>query len=163
MHKYSLGVNMKDQEMIGKRQAAIQQILKKERVSDQGLLVELLWKLYKIETNQAVVSRDLRKLGVIKKQIKGELIYELPTVDILAEILRLAIVDVAHNESTIVITTQPALADFVGDSVDSLEDLEILGCLAGENVVFVAPKSIKNIEKTCALLCLKLGFKRKKS
>lgn len=152
---------MVDQKILAKRQAALQEILKSEAVSDQGQLVELLKKRYKIETNQAVVSRDLHRLGVTKKRINGELVYELPTGDILSEILKLAIIDITHNESMIVITTQPALADFVGDSIDQLEGVDILGCLAGENTLFVAPLSVKNIEKTCAHLCQKLGFKKR--
>lgn len=146
--------------MVSKRHAAILKILKAELVSDQEMLVALLWKLYKIETNQAVVSRDLHKLGVTKKLVNGLLVYELPTTDILSEILKLAIIDIVHNESMIVIKTQPALADFVGDSIDGLEGLDILGCLAGENVVFVAPKTTKNIENIFKELCCKIGFKK---
>ena len=152
---------MRDQKTLGLRQSAIQEILNSESISDQGRLVELLRTRYKIETNQAVVSRDLHKLGVIKKQVQGQLVYELPAGDILSEILKLAIVDISHNEATIVITTQPALADFVGDSIDQLEGVDILGCISGENTVFVAPKSVKTIEKTCAQLCKKLGFKKR--
>lgn len=148
---------------LAKRQSAIQELLKQEAISDQGQLVQRLFDRYKIETNQAVVSRDLHRLGVTKKQVKGQLVYELPAGDILSEILKLAIIDITHNESMIVITTQPALADFVGDSIDQLEGVDILGCLAGENTLFVAPLSIKNIEKTCAQLCQRLGFKKKGS
>jgi len=147
---------------IEKRREAIVELLKKEHVSDQGQLVALLKKQYKIETNQAVVSRDLRKLGVTKKEIGGKLVYELPTTDIQAEILKLAIVDISHNEAQIVIATQPALAAFVGDAIDAMEDIDILGCLAGENMVFVAPKSIKTIKETSYALSLRLGFKKKK-
>ena len=152
---------MRETSSIQKRQEAIVELLRMERVSDQGQLVDLLFSRYKIGTNQAVVSRDLHKLGVIKKQEKGIFFYELPQRDILAEILKLAIIDIAHNESMIVIHTQPALASFVGDCIDKLEDVAILGSLAGENAVFVVPKSIKNIEKTCLQLCKKIGFKRK--
>ncbi len=152
---------MGDQKTLGKRQSAIQEILKSEPITDQERLVERLMTRYQIHTNQAVVSRDLRKLGCIKKLVKGQLVYEVPEGDILYQILKLAIVDIAHNETTIVITTQPALADFVGDSIDQLEDVGILGCISGENTLFVAPVSVKNIAKTCALLCQKLGFKKR--
>lgn len=153
---------MVDSAVIAKRHRAILEILKNELVSDQEMLVSLLWRLYQIETNQAVVSRDLRKLGVTKKLVNGLLVYELPTSNILSEILKLAIVDIVHNESMIVIKTQPALAAFVGDSIDGLEELDVLGCLAGENVVFVAPKSTKNIENIFNQLCNKIGFKKVK-
>ena len=144
------------------RQKAIKELVKKTAISDQKQLVELLAEHYGIETNQAVVSRDLRKLGVIKKTIHGILSYEMPEVDISAEILKLALVDIDHNESLIVIKTHPGLADFVGDCVDQYNDLEVLGCLSGENVVFVTPKSIKNIDKTYENIYEKFHFKKKK-
>lgn len=152
-------INKKD---AASRQKAIQELVKKIAISDQKQLVALLKEHYEIEANQAVISRDLRKLGVVKKMVNGVLSYEMPDVDVSAEILRLALVDINHNESMIVIKTHPGLADFVGDCVDQYNDLEVLGCLAGENVVFVAPKSIKNIHKTYEKVCEKFHFKKKK-
>lgn len=146
-----------------KRQEAIKELIKKTAVSDQNHLVKLLLEHYQIEANQAVISRDLRKLGIVKKMVNGILCYEVPDLDVKSEILRLALVDITHNESMIVITTHPALADFVGDCVDQYDDLEVLGCLAGENVVFVTPKSVKNIKKVYDHLCEKFHFKKKDS
>lgn len=144
------------------RQEAIKELVKKMTISDQKQLVDLLKEHYEIETNQTVVSRDLRKLGVIKKIVGGSLSYEMPEIDVSAEILKLALVDINRNESMIVIKTHPGLADFVGDCVDEHNDLEVLGCLAGENVVFVTPLSIKNIQRTYEKLCEKFHFKKKK-
>lgn len=140
------------------RQEKIKELLKQELISDQKRIVILLKQMYNIETNQTVVSRDLHKLGVIKKLRDGKLIYEIPASDVKTEILRLALVSITHNESMIVIKTQPALADFVGDCLDAFTDLDILGCLAGENVVFVVPKSVKNIAQICQDICQKLNF-----
>ena len=144
------------------RQKAIQELVKKIAIADQKQLVELLKKHYEIEANQTVISRDLRKLGVVKKVVNGILSYEMPNIDVSAEILRLALLDINHNESMIVIKTHPGLADFVGDCLDQYHDLELLGCLAGENVVFVAPKSTKNIQKAYDKVCEKFHFKKKK-
>lgn len=144
------------------RQEAIKELVKKIPISDQKQLVEMLLEFYGIETNQAVVSRDLRKLGIVKKMFNGEMIYEVPSVDVTTEILRLALVDINYNESLIVIKTHPGLAAFVGDYVDQHVDLEVLGCLAGENTVFVTPKSIKNISKTYEAICEKFHFKKNK-
>lgn len=149
---------MKDVES---RQKAIQELVKKIAISDQMQLVELLKEHYGIEANQAVISRDLRKLGVVKKMVNGVLCYEMPDVDVTAEILRLALVDIQYNEAMIVIKTHPGLAAFVGDCVDQYQDLEVLGCLAGENVLFVTPLSIKHIHKTYEKICEKFHFKKK--
>lgn len=143
------------------RQKAIKELVEKLVISDQRQLVDLLREKYKIETNQTVVSRDLRKMGVVKTMLNGILLYEIPNIDVSAEILKLALIDISHNESMIVIKTQPALADFVGDCIDQHEDLEILGCLGGENTVFVTPKSITNIEVIYKKICQKLHFKKK--
>lgn len=151
---------MSNKESPASRQNAIKELVKKIAISDQKQLIELLLEHYKIETNQAVVSRDLRKLGVTKKIVKGKQIYEIPDVDITTEILRLALLEIDHNETMIVIKTHPGLASFVGDCVDQHTDLEVLGCLAGENVVFVIPKSIKNIHKICETICEKFHFKQ---
>lgn len=144
------------------RQSAIKELIAKNAITDQKQLVQLLRDHYKIDANQAVISRDLRKLGIVKKTINNILCYEVPELDVKTEILRLALVDITHNESTIVITTHPALADFVGDCVDQYDDLEVLGCLAGENVVFVAPKSTKNIQQVYEKICQRFHFKKKK-
>lgn len=151
---------MKEQYDSRQRQEKIRELLKRELISDQRKLVELLKKEYGIETNQTVISRDLRKLGVVKKMVKNVLAYEIPAVDITIEILKLALVDIIHNESTIVIKTHPALAAFVGDYLDSHSDLEIIGCIAGENVVFVSPTSVRDISRIYKTICEKLQFKK---
>lgn len=153
---------MKEKNTATTRQQAIKDLLLKESISDQKQLVELLKKHYGIETNQTVVSRELHKLGVIKKLVKGVLVYEVPSVDTTTEILKLALVDIEHNEVMIIIKTHPGLAAFVGDCLDQHTDLDILGCLAGENVVFVTPKSIKKISKVTQDIKEKFYFKKSK-
>lgn len=143
-----------------KRQEAIKALLQQMIIMDQSTLVSLLLERYGIETNQAVVSRDLRKLGVVKKEKDSQMVYELPVTDVRCEILKLAIIDIEHNEVMIVISTQPGLADFVGDCVDQHTDLDILGSLAGENVVFVAPRSLSRIHETYQALSQRLYFKK---
>lgn len=128
-----------------KRQQAIKKLISEKNVSDQHQIVDLLRELYGIETNQTVVSRDLKKLGIVKKTVDGCLIYEVAEIDVHAEIFRLALVSLEHNEAMIIIKTHPGLAAFVGDQLDQCSDLNILGCLAGENVVFVAPKKLSEL------------------
>lgn len=143
------------------RQDAIQEIVRKELISDQNKLVERLLSVYGIETNQVTVSRDLGKLGIIKKKIKGEMFYELPSIDVKTQILMLAILSIECNETMIVIKTHPGIAAFVGDCLDQCPDLKILGCLAGENVVFVVPQSMKEIDQVCLAIAQKFSFKQK--
>ncbi len=151
---------MEERQTLSYRQDKIKELIKKRSISDQHKIVELLKENYGIETNQAVVSRDLRNLGIVKKSIQGMMVYECPTIDVRTEMLKLALVDISHNEAMIVIKTHPGLAAFVGDCLDEYADLEILGCLSGENVVFAAPKTVKKIEKVYQAICEKFQFKK---
>jgi len=141
------------------RLKALQEIIKTHSISDQQTLVQMIKATYGIDTNQSIVSRDLRKLGVVKRSSGTLTAYELPSVDASTEILKLGVIDVAHNESIIIVKTMPGLADFVADFLDLQEELGILGTLAGENTVFVAPESVKKIgnvyEKVCTVLHVK--------
>lgn len=142
-----------------KRQDAIKELILHHHVSDQMQLVQLLKEKYGIQTNQAVVSRDLHKLNIVKKLRKGQLTYEIASLDVKQEILKLAVLDIVHNESMILIKTYPGIADFVGDFLDQCTDLDILGCLSGENTIFVTPKSTKTIHQSYQNLCKRLYFK----
>ena len=141
------------------KEKAILELIKTERITDQEMLAERLRQVYGIQTNQVAISRDLRKLGVIKKVIQGVSMYALSEEDVKSQLISLAFVSIAHNGMMIVVKTHPGLADFIGDCLDQEEDLEILGCLAGENVVFVVPKHSKEIENVCKKICLRFGVK----
>jgi len=128
------------------RQRAIKTIIDKHHVPNQKQLSKLLKTLYGIETSQAMISRDLRTLGIAKHKHRGKLIYE-PQKDPRREILKLAVLSIEHNETMIVVNTLCGMAPFIGDCLDMHKSIGILGTLAGENVVFVAPQSIKKIDQ----------------
>src|SRR4051812_42031952 len=98
-----------------KRQEAIKELLSKMLVSDHKKLIELLKTHYGITATQSVLSRDLRKIGAIKKEVNREFFYSIPNVDVTIELLKLAVIDIDYNETTIVIKTHQGLAAFVGD------------------------------------------------
>jgi transcriptional regulator of arginine metabolism len=143
------------------RQQAIKELITEKSVSDQNQITDLLRERYGIETNQTIVSRDLRKLGIIKKMLNGNMVYEMAEIDVQTEIFKLALVDIDHNEVMIVIKTHPGLSDFVGDYLDQCNDLNILGCLAGENVVFIVPKKISELSNTFDAICKKFKIKKR--
>lgn len=155
---------MKRSVKIASRQEAIKELIQTYEITDQHKLIELLKLKYGIETNQTIISRELHKLGVTKTPVENKLIYELPEekADPAKEILRLAITKVVHNETLIIVHTLAGLADFVGDYLDAHGNtIDILGTLAGENVVFVTPTSIKNIEQVYNDVCKLLLIKHK--
>ncbi len=144
---------------IRERQEAIKELIKSHPIEDQETLVELIKKKYRIDTNQSIVSRDLRQMGVSKHLVNNRMIYELKEYDASREILRLAIIEVDHNETLVVIKTLPGLADFVGDYLDIQEELPILGNIAGENTLFVAPRAKTSISTLYKQICQALYFK----
>lgn len=151
---------MATMENLQARKDAIKDLIKKYPVENQDMLVDLLKKDYGIVTNQSVVSRDLRELGVTKYRFKDAMIYELKEINVKQEIMRLGVVDIVHNESMIVVKTLGGLAPFVGDFLDQQTDTGVLATLAGENVVLVTPKSVKNIQKVFEAVCQSVHFKK---
>jgi transcriptional regulator of arginine metabolism len=132
------------------RREAIQALVAQQVIEDQQTLAHLLQQDYGIRANQAIISRDLRTLGITKVLSQGKSIYQLPNRDI----------HIKHNDHMVVIKTLPALADFVGDFLDSQEDQGILGTLSGENTVFVTPVKGISITKFHQKICLLTYFKR---
>lgn len=142
------------------RRKAIKELIKTNPIENQASLVQLLKEKYGIETNQSIVSRDLSDMSVSKQKYKDTMIYELKEVDASKEILRLGVVSVEHNENLIVVTVLPGLAAFVGDYLDAeKEQLNLLGTLAGENMIFIAPRTVKKINETFKKVCELLHFK----
>ena len=87
------------------------------------------------------------------------MVYEMPTVDTVTEILHYAVQSCQYNEAMIVIKTVSGTADLVGDFIDAQNDLGVLGTIAGENTVFVLPITIKNIDQVFKHICQRLKIK----
>lgn len=132
------------------RQKAIRQLIQETRYLDQQALVSALAEKG-IFTTQAVVSRDLKEMGVVKKVDSQGRYYALPSKDVEKQILQRAVLDISHNKMLIAIHTRAGMAPYVGDRLDE-SDIPILGCIAGENIVFVAPADITQIDHVCQLL-----------
>lgn len=138
------------------RRKRIKELIENNFLSDQQEIALLLEAQYQIKTTQAQISRDLRKLGVIKcKGDKGDF-YQLPTWDVKKEILKLGVLSVSCNQALVVIKTRAGLAPFVGDYIDEHFDHMILGCIAGENTVFVTPISTEDTDKLFKVLKTKI-------
>lgn len=101
------------------------------------------------DINQSTVSRYLRKLGAIKtSHATGKTFYQLapdtaiPSVSTpIAEL----VLSMTHNSTLIVIHTSPGSASLIARHLDHLTPGLILGTLAGDDTVFVAPTYEKEI------------------
>ena len=101
--------------------------------------------------NQSKMSRLLRKLGAIKtKNTQGEVVYQLtrePLPPSASTQVQSLIIDIKANENTIVIFTSPGSASLIARLLDYQQtNSHILATLAGDDTVFVLPKSTESLE-----------------
>ncbi len=106
-----------------------------------------------VPVNQSKISRLLRKLGAVKiVNAQGKSIYTMPRGPAMPSAqssLTDLIVDIVANETLIIIHTNPGSASLIGGLLDhKTQELEILGTVAGDDTVFVVPKSVARIEVT---------------
>ncbi len=140
----------------------IKEIINGKAVGSQDeLRVEL--KKKGITVTQATLSRDLRELGVGRLSSGEETRYILQPAaaegTILKPIIGAQIVSMTANESLIVIRTLPACANVVAEFIDTLNNTDIIGTLAGDNTLLVIPSSLKKCSHVLAFLKKKLTGK----
>lgn len=126
---------------------AIQDLLQKHSLEKQEDIRESLQK-QGIIVNQAMISRILHKLGAIKMNEGDGTFYRLPTE--LKSVkpddsLKHLIVKITHNESIIIIQTAPGSAQLVARLLDQNQTIGILGTVAGDDTIFIAPEKTKQI------------------
>jgi transcriptional regulator of arginine metabolism len=94
------------------------------------------------EVTQATLSRDLARLGARRlSSPEGGTAYELGPEDprdALAA-LRGLVSAVSSNGALVVVRTQPGLAPAVARAIDLARLPDVLGTLAGDDTIFIAP------------------------
>jgi transcriptional regulator of arginine metabolism len=130
---------------------ALSEILRKGSAStQQDICIELASQGFSI--NQSKISRLLHKLGAIKvKNTQGITEYRLPkemAPPPTQTSLKQLILKIEANESLVIIQTSPGSASLIARMLDyQNSESEILATLAGDDTIFVAPKSIKRIPR----------------
>ena len=130
------------------RQKLIADFIDTGKVSSQNQLKGVLKKNGIIIT-QATLSRDLSELGAVKKRLNnGRLVYLLPKnqdnnaqLKIAKKALKDFVIDVEPVSNQVVIKTTTAAAQVIADSVDNLYIEDIVGSIAGDNVVLIITPS----------------------
>ncbi|MGQ9805168.1 MAG: arginine repressor [Chlorobiales bacterium] len=129
------------------RQLAIKEIIiKKQIASQEELAKELLRKGF--EVNQATLSRDLKELGIAKIITADGVWYELQSdneAQRLKMLLSYEIESIQSNDCMVIIKTLRGRASGVAEILDQLELPDILGTIAGDDTIFIAPTSSKKI------------------
>jgi len=128
-------------------------LLKKERLSSQGEIVEALLQAGFHNINQSKVSRMLSKTGAVRtRNAKQEMVYCLPAelgIPTTTSPLKNLVLDIDRNESLIVIRTSPGAAQLIARLLDSIGKSEgILGTIAGDDTIFITPTNNIEIDKT---------------
>ena len=126
------------------RQHRIAQILRRESVSSQDHLVDLL-AAEGVAATQATVSRDLDDLGAVKVPTGGGSVYAIPELpaeqvtpeDHLRRVLGEWVVAVGCSQNLIVLNTPPGSAHVVGSAIDRSAVNGVLGTVAGDDTVLV--------------------------
>ncbi|MEX2191538.1 MAG: arginine repressor [Bacteroidota bacterium] len=129
------------------RHMAIKEVLTRVNVGSQEDLLKLLKKAG-FDVTQATLSRDLKDLGVGRVNTADGVRYVLQTEaeeQKLRAFLGYEIEGIDSNESVIVVKTLPGRAQGVAGIIDGLHHPLVLGTIAGDNTIFVTPKSVKKI------------------
>ncbi|WP_028864344.1 transcriptional regulator ArgR [Psychromonas aquimarina] len=132
-------------------------LLKKERLSSQGEIVEALQQAGFHNINQSKVSRMLSKTGAVRtRNAKREMVYCLPAelgIPTTTSPLKNLVLDIDRNDSLIVIRTSPGAAQLIARLLDSIGKAEgILGTIAGDDTIFITPSNSKKIDETLTVV-----------
>ena len=134
---------------------AFKALLKEEKFSSQGEIVQALQEEGFENINQSKVSRMLTKFGAVRtRNAKMEMVYCLPSelsVPATSSPLKNLVLDIDHNDFVIVIKTSPGAAQLIARLLDSIGKPEgILGTIAGDDTIFVTPTKNTTIKALLA-------------
>ncbi len=129
------------------RQFAVREIVQSKRIESQEELVAALRKKG-FEVTQATLSRDMHEMNISRVNTPDGAHYvEAKESEDrrLRALLSYEVTSITNNESLVVIKTLSGRAHGVAELIDIIGDKNILATIAGDNTIFVAPKSVKQI------------------
>lgn len=128
------------------RQNAIIQIITNNNVETQEDLQALL-RENGFDVTQATISRDMRELNVTKISYDGNKhkystgpVVDLGTRASYKHVLGNCILSLDYAQNIIVIKTVPGMAMAAGAAIDHMNIDGTMGCIAGDDTIFVAIK-----------------------
>jgi transcriptional regulator of arginine metabolism len=134
--------------MKSERHSAIVTVIKDKVISTQEELGDVLRDMGILVT-QATLSRDIKELGLIKTPtLDGNYRYALPQDRTPGDLMRRAqrmledaVISVDSAENIIMIKTMSGTAQGVAAAFDDLEWPEVVGTVAGDNIILVVIRS----------------------
>ncbi len=136
------------------RHLAIKQIVASRTINTQSELASAMRK-EGFKTTQATLSRDMKELGIAWVYTANGAKYMLSPEqeeERLTTLIGFEIEQIEANENVVVIKTLPGRAQGVAEIIDHLRLPSVLGTLAGDNTVFILPRSTKKIKETIKAL-----------
>lgn len=138
------------------RQAKIIEMIQEYEIETQEELAEKLREAG-FPVTQATISRDIRELKLSKMSKGGEgqkyVILKQDRDDQMSDkfirVLRDAFVSMDMAGNILVIKTVSGMAMAVAAALDAMEFAEIVGCIAGDDTIFVA---VRTVDETQALM-----------
>lgn len=124
------------------RQAVIKQMISRDKIGTQEEIKQRL-EAEGITVTQATLSRDLREIGLLKlRDEEGKLYYSLsehvlPSLD---PTVKDYVKSVSRAQFMLVLHTELGEADVLANIIDSDENPEILGTVAGADTLLVICK-----------------------
>ncbi len=138
------------------RRETVARIIRARRIGTQEELLAALAEAGERAT-QATLSRDLARLGARRvPRPGGGAYYELPPDGLGA--VRGQVASVGANASLVVIRTTPGSANAVARAIDVAQLPEVLGTIAGDDTIFVAPAGGLRPARVAARLAQLLGL-----
>lgn len=141
--------------MKNKRHDCILEIIQEKAISTQEELQKELRKRG-YEVTQATVSRDIRRLRLVKQQTEdGRNVYAVSTVredrerDRLLRVLRDSVRSVESAQNILVIKTEAGMAMGSAAAIDGLSISGIIGCIAGDDTIMAVLKTTVAAEEAC--------------
>lgn len=129
-------------------------LLKEQCYGSQSELAEALAAHGFDSIPQAKISRLLTKLGAVKMgNANNQKVYVLPdelSIPKSKQAIQSVVLSVKHNNMQIIVKTGIGGAPLISRMLDSMgESSGILGTLAGDDTIFIAPASADRIDEIC--------------
>lgn len=135
------------------RHEKILELIAKEEIVTQEELAAAL-KKSGYEVTQATVSRDIRALGLTKVQTesgrqKYALLRTKDDADKYIRVLRDSFVSIDQAQNLLILKTVSGMAMAAGAALDALNFDGIVGCIAGDDTVMAA---VRTVEETAVVM-----------
>jgi transcriptional regulator of arginine metabolism len=139
------------------RQELLLQIVSEEIIETQEQLLEALEKRG-VRSTQATISRDIKQLHLVKEPSgQGSYRYavsaqknHLNFADRLRTIFRQSVLSVDYAQNIVVLKTMPGLAQGAASALDGMENVGVVGSLAGDDTVLLVMRNEHGAAELCA-------------